>query len=202
MLKYALLALVFSARAFANDSGIVMLEVQGIAPYQNLSKQEVKLYGKDTKALADVLPVTDVVGGRSVHIVSAAWVASIYCQEEYERPTNGQTRRDWMCTLGIEPRAGSIIDNQDFDKAIADASSFTAFSGSTARQALGIAPAERNGYLFSAYGKNMELLATKLGENLTFSSSRYTVDFNCTQEYWIDSERKNDYMCTIDVNER
>lgn len=200
MLKFLSVLVLFSAlQAHANDSGLVLVDVLGIAPAAGVSKTEIKLYGKDTKRLAQVLPVTDVVGGRSVHMVSERWVSYIYCAKQYERPTNGETRNDWMCTLGIEPREGSVVDMPDIDKSVADAGMFSNFPGSANRQALGIVPGGEYGLLFSIYGSRMNLLAERLPSVLTFSSAAYRVQISCDQAYYrpTNGELRNDWMCNV-----
>jgi len=198
----SVLALFAGLQAHANDGGIVLVDVLGIAPAQGITKTEVKLYGKDTKRLAQVLPVTDVMGGRSVHMASDKWVSYIYCQKQYERPTNGETRNDWMCTIGLEPRAGSIVDMDEGDKTIAEASMFTDFSGSNSRKALGILPSPERGLLFSVYGDRLNLLAERLPEVLTFNSPSYMVELNCGQNYErpTTGEVRNDYLCQLYVS--
>lgn len=205
MLKFLSVLVLFSAlQAHANDSGLVLVDVLGIAPASGVTRTEVKLYGKDTKRLAQVLPVTDVVGGRSVHFVSEHWVSYIYCSKSYERPTNGEMRNDWMCTLGIEPRAGSVVDNPDIDKAIAEAGMFNTFSGSHNRKALGIVPADTYGLLFSIYGARMNLVAERLPDTLTFSSNAYKIRLSCDEAYYrpTNGELRNDWMCNVFAERR
>lgn len=198
----SLLALSFSVQAFANDGGIVQLDVSGIAPAANVSKTEVKLYGKDTQLLAQVLPVTDVSGGRSVHMVSNGWVTYIACQEEYVRPTTGLTRNDWMCTIGIEPRRDSIVDNGEIDKSMATPDMFFPLGGTGINSVLGVVPSPERGRVFSVYGENLFMLAQGLPSVMSFDSENYRVSWGCQPNYRSPSsgEVRSDFMCSLFVD--
>lgn len=205
MLKWlSLLALVTGLQAHANDGGIVTVDVLGIAPAAGVSTTEVKVYGEDTRKLAQVLPVTDVMGGRSVHLVSGQWAASIYCEKQYGRPSNGETRTDWMCTFSLQTRAESGVDDQDGEKAVGEAKDFTRFTGSPELRALGIVPGGNSGTVFNVYGERLNLLATKLPPTLTFNSDAYQVEFLCERSYRrpTTGEMRNDYFCSLQVLNR
>lgn len=196
---FSALLLAVSFQAQANDSAIAIVEVLGVNPGANVSEVTTSFYGGQAKRFADVMPVSDVVGGRSATFVSDLWVASFWCSKQYERPTNGQWRDDWMCTINLSTRNKSGVDGTDGDKFYPNIGDFSTFNSGSNNPVLGIVPAKKSGHLFSFYGKNAGFFASRMPESVFFQSPRYDITITCNQHYErpTTGEWRNDYMCSV-----
>ena len=152
-----------------------------------------------------MLPISDVSGNRNVYFASEKWLASIYCQTEYDRPSNGEKRYDWMCFFSVVPRLGSEFDLEDTNKTYADEESFTFFQSTPGdHDLLGIEPAPIRGNLFKVYGNQLNLFAQQLPGPLVFQSALYRVEINCRENYLRPSngEARSDHMCEFNLYDR
>ncbi len=206
MVKFLLAALsVFTLQAQANDGSIAVVEVLGVAPGA-ANGSAVSVYGGNTKHLYDVMPVTAIpqIKWKSLYFASPGYAASINCHEEYVRPSNGETRFDYMCTFAIDSRENSGVDWEDNNPWNPDWSDFSAFSGSSAISVLGVAPGPVTGQMFAFYGGDAERLAANLPAKVTFSSPKYRVTLACQQNYKrpTTGEWRSDYMCSLNVKPR
>jgi hypothetical protein len=203
MIKIVLAALsAFSIQAFANDGGIAVVDVLGVAPAAPLNT-EITVYGNQLEKFYNVLPVTFVYPEqyKSLYFASPKYAASVFCKQEYERPTTGETRTDYMCTFKAETREDAGVDNEDNNPFPVEASSFTAFSGSSNLSVLGVAPGIASGNVFSFYGGQAKYLAQRIPSALKFSSGKYRVTLACQKNYKrpTTGELRSDYMCTLSV---
>lgn len=190
-----------TVQAHANDGSIAVVDVLGVAPGASGLNSEAKFYGGDTKAFADTLPVTDVLGGKSVAFASPKLAVSVYCGREYDRPTNGEKRTDWMCTFRVTDRKGAYIDGPDEagDVWKAESGSFQAFAGNATSRVLGIGPAPTNGLLASFYGGNAFYFAEKVPSRLNFDSASYRISLTCSRTYRrpTNGESRSDFKCDV-----
>lgn len=195
-------ALILGSLVHADDGGIAVIDVLGVSP-TTVINSTVKVYGGDAKALYEVLPVTAIpqIIAKSIAIASPSYVISINCYQDYERPTTGEARSDFMCEFNVNTRKGSHIDEDEVDKWKAEASSFTPYSRKSSDLAvLGIDPgtAPLSKPLYQFYGKNAEMLAKVLPFFLGFQSKVYRFNQTCQQNYKrpTTGEMRSDYMCT------
>lgn len=202
MFKFLSILVFFASfQAFANDGATAIVEVLGISPGPGITKKvETKFYGGQAEAFANVMPVSDVSGGRSATFVSDLWIASLYCYKNYERPTNGETRSDWMCELQLLPKKGSWLDQQDGgDKFWPNSGDFNVFAGHSENVVLGVVPPPKSGHLFSFYGGNAGHFAAKMPAAVSFQSKAHQVTIACQQGYQrpTTGQWRNDYMCSV-----
>jgi hypothetical protein len=194
---------VVSAAAQADDGGIAVINVLGVSPGTN-PKAQVQIYGGSTKALYNVLPQTSVqeVHIRNIAFASSAYVVSVVCFQEYQRPTTGETREDYMCEFNVNDRKSADIDGDDtpilkFD----DYVFFTPYALKTADlSVLGVNPIGLNaGQGFAWYGAEAEMFATMIPSTLTFTSGTHRVVLNCSKNYVrpTTGEQRSDYMCQL-----
>lgn len=203
MIKFLLLSLTaFSLQAFANDGGIAVVDVLGVAPVAPLNT-EVTVYGKQLEKFYNVLPVSFVYPEqyKSIYFASAGYAVGINCQQEYVRPTTGETRTDYMCTFKTQTRADAGVDLEDNNPFPVEASNFFPYSGSSNLSVLGVAPGISNGTVASFYGGQAKYLAERIPASLKFSSGKYRVTLGCVKNYKrpTTGEQRSDYMCTLSV---
>ncbi len=203
MTKFVLAAFAaFSMQAFANDGGIAVVDVLGVAPVAPLNT-EITVYGNDLADFYNVLPTTFVFPEqfKSLYFASGKYAASVFCQKEYNRPTNGEPRNDYMCTFKAQTREDAEVDDEENNPFNPQASDFASFSGSSNVSVLGVAPAISNGTLFSFYGGQASYLAQRLPSSVKFTSGKYRVTLGCKKTYKrpTTGETRNDYMCTLSV---
>lgn len=202
MLKwFSLLAIALGLQtAHANDSGIALIDILGVAAGTSISKSEVMVYGGDTKSLYDVLPVTSVGNWKTLYLLSGQYAVYIWCSEEYDRPTNGEKRNDYSCTMGMKTRAAANSDLEEVDHPYVEDHQLHSFHGSNVTHVLGIS-AKTTGRLFSFYGENAGILARKLPKRLKFQSANFTVRLSCDKQYRrpTTGELRDDYMCSVYV---
>lgn len=198
---FCLIALAFGLQAHANDSGYALIDVLGVAPATEISKSDVKVYGGDTKALYDVLPVTSVGNWKSLLLLSGQYAVSLNCSEEYDRPTNGEARKDYMCEFKVNTRKEADGWLEEVDKSYVNDSSMTPYSGNHVARVLGIS-AQSTGEIFSFYGEQAGVLARQLPSPLKFQSAAYTATLACARNYHrpTNNELRNDYMCKLSVS--
>ncbi len=183
--------------AVNGDSAIV--EVLGVAPSNNAQGKTIQVYGGQTRHLYEMLPDTGMGSyERKVTMLSRAWAVEFYCHREYERPTTGETRYDYMCEISLNRR--SSVHQEGWEAYPED---FSAYYGNNPGQVLGINPGDADdGDFLSFYGGNTYILASSLPERLILRSRAYTLTFSCWQDYQrpTTGEWRSDYMCTVTLN--
>jgi hypothetical protein len=207
MLKLLVAALsVFAIQAHANDGSIAVVDVLGIAPNAP-NTSWIAAYGGNTKRLYDVLPVTAIpeIKWKSLFFASPSYAVTINCHEEYQRPTTGETRYDYMCSFHIDSRENSGVDWEENNPWYASPDDFFSYVGSSSITALGVYPGPvKNGKFFSFYGGNAQYFAERIPSALTFSSPKYRLKLACQKDYQrpTTGEWRSDYMCTVSVQPR
>ncbi len=193
--------------AHANDGGIAIVDVLGVAPAQGVSHEEIKIYGGDTSALMKVMPISSVQKDwRSLAFLSDLWAVLLDCGPDYNRPTDNSPRHDFMCTFSLRPRAEWQRDNNEeiVDWQYPAASKFFTFNGPVDRGVLGIVPASVSGAVFSFYGEKARFFGQRLPPMLSFQSAGHFITITCRKTYNRSSngELRHDWMCTVYSNSK
>lgn len=200
-------SLLLSTLAHANDGSFIYLDVLGVAPgkMQGVAGTgtSIDIYGNDAVRFAELFAYAPIHEAYQFDIVSNSWNVSIWCPKYYTRPTNGESRSDFMCSIWLNSFSPEILadikENMDSYEVF---SPLGAINNGT-YNVLGINPnGIGKGILFEVYGDNAYVLNESLnGGKMVLRSKAYAVTVGCVKTYVrpTTGEVRDDYKCTFSL---